>query len=83
MTLCTYTIVYHQLVIPCGPKNFEYDISTLTRENVQSERCIKQIHCSDWTILRYECEDRTQKLYGSKSNSYVYEILEYKFCTLI
>ena len=76
----------------CGTKNFEYDISTLTRENVHSERCIQQntvLSFDDFKVRMRKsysnvlCENRTQTFHGCKARSYGDETLEHMFCTLI
>jgi hypothetical protein len=68
-------IVYHQWIMYCGTKNFEYDITTLTRENVHSERCIQQntvLSFDDFKVRMRKSysnvlwENRTQTFYGCK-----------------
>lgn len=41
-----------------GNKTFEHEFVLILEKNSQSEECIKQILCSDWTVLEYEYVNR-------------------------
>jgi hypothetical protein len=83
-------IVYHQWIMYCGTKNFEYDITTLTRENVHSERCIQQNTVLSFDDFKVRMRKSYSNVYGKivlkrfmAVRSYGDETLEHIFCTLI
>ena len=47
--------------MPCSHKTFEQRFCN--RKSSQSENCIQYLQCSDWSILEFEYENRTQKIY--------------------
>ena len=43
-----------------------------TRKINQFEQCIKYIPCSDWTILKYECENHSLEFYDRMANCHAF-----------